>query len=273
MKTLFLAAALAALSFSLPAHAAADATEDDCTSAVNCLQKAQSAFEAHAWKDAESLAAAAVDWAEPLDAKIALKAFSLAARASRSAGRPRMALAWSDAGVYWLAKQGPWLRNKAYGGAVPADAAPYARELGALRTELANTVKLLPADFRPTGFFVTYAGRGFWNELTLKRAAPRKVTWYLEAITPTRGFLPSRQSGPRHWSEDEEHEAALDGRHIRGTYPKFNGYDQTEKPQLCPVTLTLTELGVDVVDTPDCELNAVGQIGNPRFHRVERPAD
>lgn len=264
MKTSFALFALLALSLNI---ANAQPHEDECSSAPDCLQKAQAAVEHHHWKTAESLTGQALDWAEPVNARLSLMAFILASDLNSRANRPRMAFAWAEAGLHYYA---PSDSNSRHPRRIPEDAMPALTELTNLHAKLEQNFKKLPVSLRSEGFFIDYAGRGLWNDVTLKTIGPHKVSWLLNSIEPGNGGGATvRESGPVHWSEDNEHVASRKGNVIQGPYPEFNYYDDSVKPKMCQMTLTLNAAGVHLADTPDCPVNNVGQVWSPQFYRVE----
>lgn len=232
-----------------------------CMSAKECLSLSDAAYKLRHWSEAEAWAAYALDWAQPTDATLALDAYARAASASLNDGRPRMALLWANAGVDYAH---PWASNYPTTKDIPAAGK---RKIAQVQKSLAATVSKLPGSQNPTGFFVRYAGRGLWNELTITDKGSGKATWLLYSLRAGLSEEPVRHRGPAKWSEDAEREATVEGNRLRGTYQEFNFYDKSE--HLCDVTLTLNRSTIVLDHTPGCDINNVGSHDGEEFSRAE----
>ncbi len=175
------------------------ATELTCSSAHECVAKANKALKLRQWATAEGYAGCALDWAEPEDATTTFVAGRLAAIASRADGRPRQALAWADAVVGY---PGPYLNPTDRQHALES-AVAYRRSLSELRPALRAQVDGLPEPSAVVGAFVKYAGRGTWNTLELRALPDGSLRWTIHAIRAGGSETPVRDNGPAQMFDDE----------------------------------------------------------------------
>ena len=189
-------ALLVLLSASTSALAEAELT---CSSAHECVAKANEQLKLRHWATAEEYAGWALDWAEPSDARTTFIAARLAVIASRSDGRPRQALAWADAVVGY---PGPYLNPTDRQHALES-AMEYRRSLSELRPALREQVDVLPESSADVGAFVKYAGRGTWNTLEIRATPDGSLRWTIHAIRAGGSETPVRESGPAQMFDDE----------------------------------------------------------------------
>jgi hypothetical protein len=247
--------ALMLLLFSADGFAAGPVVSDDpeCTSGRQCLAKAQAALAKREWRKAESLAALALDWAEPFDAGVTLRALRLAVRANIP-DEPLRALAWAEAGLYYA---GPWFGKSKRPPGVRQD-------IEDLYLRLVRQAESIPRGDALQGSFVRYAGRGIWNTLEIREVEPGRYHWQLDAYRVGGGAEPVMIRGPAQMSEGNE------GIGTRTDDFLSIEYDDDYEPQHCHAAIRPSTRGVKVEPgTPDCTMGNLGVRPWGPYWRVE----